>query len=164
MGREVRRVPADWTHPKDKYDNPIPMHNRSYREAAEKWVKEFKEWDAGTHPDQDGNTECRFYWEWAGAPPEEECCRPEFTSEPTHYQMYESVSEGTPISPVFATLEELAHWLADNKANAGMGRTATYEQWLSVCKAGFAPTMVTETGKDGAQIMSGVEFMGKQPR
>lgn len=34
----------------------------------------------------------------------------------THLQMYETCSEGTPISPVMATAEELAHWLADKLA------------------------------------------------
>ncbi|WP_146208404.1 M20 family metallopeptidase [Cupriavidus plantarum] len=29
----------------------------------------------------------------------------------TAYQVYENVSEGTPVSPVFASLEELMDWL-----------------------------------------------------
>ena len=29
----------------------------------------------------------------------------------THFQLYENVSDGTPTSPIFATLEELVDWL-----------------------------------------------------
>lgn len=32
------------------------------------------------------------------------------------YQLWETVSEGSPISPVFATPEELARWVSDNRA------------------------------------------------
>lgn len=70
------------------------------------------------------------------------------------YQMWETVSEGSPISPVFATPEELAHWLADSKASACGDMTATYEQWLATIHDGSAPSMAFVDGK----IMSGVEF------
>lgn len=32
----------------------------------------------------------------------------------THFQMYENVTEGTPVSPVIASAKELAEWLAKN--------------------------------------------------
>jgi len=35
----------------------------------------------------------------------------------TNFQMYETTTYGTPISPEFASPEELACWLADNKAS-----------------------------------------------
>ena len=40
MGREVRRVPPNWEHPKDEYGNYKGLHDRSFE-------KELKEWDAG---------------------------------------------------------------------------------------------------------------------
>lgn len=46
------------------------------------------------------------------------------------WQMWEDTSEGSPISPVFATPEELARWLADTGASAMGSMTATYEEWL----------------------------------
>lgn len=67
--------------------------------------------------------------------------------------MYETTSEGTPLSPVFETPEELARWLADTGASAFGSRTATYEQWLATCRAGWAPSAV---GVGGA-LLSGVE-------
>lgn len=102
MGREVRRVPANWQHPKDDNGNFIPLLD-------------------GDMP------------RW----PESEC---------THLMMYESVTEGTPISPAFETPEELAHWLTDNGADAYAGRTATYQGWLRVAKGGYAPSMVVVDG------------------
>jgi hypothetical protein len=69
------------------------------------------------------------------------------------FQMWETVSEGSPISPVFATPEELARWLADNGASSFGRDTATYEQWLKMISAGWCPTMVS----DGNGVRSGVE-------
>lgn len=71
--------------------------------------------------------------------------------------MYETTSKGTPISPVMASPEELAHWLADNRANTFANFTATYEQWLAVCRDGWAPSMVASRG----HLMSGVEFVAE---
>ena len=61
--------------------------------------------------------------------------------------MYEITSEGTPISPAFATPEELARWLSDNEAIAFAGMTATYEQWLRVANGGYAGSAVMTDGK-----------------
>ena len=70
-------------------------------------------------------------------------CMPTWAKdEATHYMMYETCTEGTPISPAFATPEELAHWLADAGASAFGNQTATYEQWLSTIKRGWAPSAV----------------------
>ena len=71
------------------------------------------------------------------------------------WQMWENVSEGSPISPVFKTPEELAKWLVDNSASSMGSQTATYEQWMSTIKMGFAPSMVMTNGK----LISGVEAM-----
>lgn len=50
--------------------------------------------------------------------------------EATGWQMWETTSEGSPISPVLSTPEELARWLADNNASAFGSWTNTYEEWL----------------------------------
>lgn len=75
-------------------------------------------------------------------------------AERTHLMMYETTSEGTPISPAFRTPEELARWLADNKASAFGSMTASYESWLEVARGGWAPSAIytPETG-----LVSGVE-------
>lgn len=60
------------------------------------------------------------------------------------FQMWETTSEGSPISPVFPTAEALARWLADTNASAFGGEGATYEQWLRVCGGGYAPSAVAD--------------------
>lgn len=99
-----------------------------------------------------------YEW-WAGDVPR----KPEPThympdwpeSERTHFMMYEDTSEGTPISPAFATAEELARWLADTGASAFAGYTATYDQWLATIRRGSAISVVMENGV----LKSGVEAM-----
>lgn len=73
----------------------------------------------------------------------------------TGWCMYETTSEGTPISPVFETPEALARWLADTGASSFGHMTATYEQWLRTAQAGWAPSAVVT----GGEFQSGVEFV-----
>ena len=72
------------------------------------------------------------------------------------WQMWEDVSEGSPISPIFKKPEELARWLADNGASAMGSQTATYEQWLKMIKVGSSPSGAMIGGK----MMTGVEAVG----
>jgi hypothetical protein len=76
----------------------------------------------------------------------------------TGWCMYETTSEGTPISPVLETPEALAHWLADTGASAFGGMTATYEQWLRTVQAGWAPSAVMV----GNVLAPGVEFVARE--
>lgn len=70
------------------------------------------------------------------------------------FQMWETTSEGSPISPVFETAEKLAHWLADNNASAFGGDGASYETWLAMIGRGWAPSAVFTSDKG---LRSGVE-------
>lgn len=66
------------------------------------------------------------------------------------WQMWETVSEGSPISPPFATAEELARWLGQHKRSDG-----TEAQWLAMIKGGgWAMSGVIDNGR----LMTGVEF------
>lgn len=59
------------------------------------------------------------------------------------YQIWETVSEGSPISPVFATPEELARHMTGRKWGGDTG--STYEAWLKFINGpGWAPTMVMD--------------------
>lgn len=61
------------------------------------------------------------------------------------YQMWETVSEGSPVSPTFAAPEELARWLVEN--DTSITRDSTYEQWLAmITGGGYAPSMVFTPG------------------
>lgn len=158
MGREVRKVPAAWEHPKDERGRSKPLYDDSFAHAAREWMDKAMAWDSGdvTDSDRKYRDEYPFYWQWSGGPPKEEYYRPEWTdAERTHFQMYETVSEGTPISPPMESPEALAHWLADSGANAGAGETASYEAWLRVCNGGYAPSMVITNG----HIQNGVEAL-----
>jgi hypothetical protein len=74
----------------------------------------------------------------------------------THYQMYETCTEGTPISPVMETPEALAQWLVDNEASSFANMTATYEQWLTVCKGQSSVSAAINMGT--GEMISGVEL------
>lgn len=49
------------------------------------------------------------------------------------YQLWETVTEGSPQSPVFDTPEKLAAWCVDN-ATMFAGRKGTYEEWLDLIR------------------------------
>src|SRR5579864_6349431 len=105
MGREIRRVPPGWEHPRDERGNYKPMFDRSLEEAAAEWKSGYGAWEPAAHEGQQ-------YWEYAGNPPDPECYRPDWPEETrTAWQVYETVSEGTPVSPVFLDQEEMVRWL-----------------------------------------------------
>lgn len=59
------------------------------------------------------------------------------------YQIWETVSEGSPISPVFATPEELASHMAGTRWGADKG--TPYETWLAFINGpGWAPSLVSD--------------------
>lgn len=171
MGREVRRVPADWQHPTDERGNFIPLYGRSYSQALADWNLCNQKWQEGLQedwkpnaseklfkPKEGGALECEAYTDWDGPQPRAADYMPDWPADQrTHLMMYEDTSEGTPISPAFATPEELARWLADNGASSFGSMTASYEQWLSVARGGWAPSMVIDSG----HMMSGVEAMAR---
>lgn len=90
--------------------------------------------------------------------PEDERAAEEWTSmEPPDgdgYQIWETVSEGSPISPVFATPEDLARHMAGKAWGADEG--SSYETWMKFINGpGWAPSMVMDengirTGADAA--------------
>lgn len=139
MGREVRRVPASWEHPQKENGDYQPLYDESWEEAVAEWKAGYAKWEA------DGARGGEF-WEY-DSPPDRDYYRPRWTdAERTHFQMYETVSEGTPISPPMESVEALARWLADNGASACAGDTATYEQWLRMCQVGWAPSFAVIDG------------------
>lgn len=158
MGREVRRVPKNWEHPKKGNGHYQPMHDRCFKAEAEEWDRANALWRNGEHPDQlDGSAakyNCEHFEDWDGERPDSRYYMPNWPdAERTHLQMYECTSAGTPISPVMETPEELAQWLVDNNASSFASQTASYEAWLRVAKGGWAPSAVAVAG----EVKSGVE-------
>ena len=120
MGREIRMVPPHWEHPRFTEDNALrredvgeyrACYDEVYEDEADKWVADCVLWAEGKHPNQ--SERYRYYWEYASVP-DEMTCRPRFTEEPTWFQAYQTVSEGTPTTPPFATREELVDYLVEN--------------------------------------------------
>lgn len=156
MGREVRRVPADWQHPLDETTGRFkPLLGCDFEESLREWNDENEKWSRGEFPEHAGEESLRMsYSEWNGDQPKRCDYMPTWPAEQrTHLMMYEDTSEGTPISPAFATPEELARWLVDNNASAFGSSTGTYEGWLRVARGGWALSMVATA--DG--ITSGVD-------
>lgn len=176
MGREIRRVPPNWQHPKTNRPNHLlgvmeesyqPMYDRAFAPAMREWIEEWEAWERGERPDY-CTEESRdlSYWEWAGGPPHPEYYRPGWKPEEmTWWQVYETVSEGTPVTPAFATQQELVDYLAehgdflDQKRRAEGNSIMRCTPWpraeaeAFVFGDGWAPSMVMAGGK----LMSGTE-------
>lgn len=160
MEREVRMVPADWQHPKNERGF-IPLLGGNFEQRAAEWDEGLLKWAEGLRSDYDGgwkplgDIESQTFEEWDGDRPVPEDYMPTFPEgTATHLMMYETVTEGTPISPAFATPEQLAHWLATTNASACGDEGASYEGWLRVCQGGYAPGMVF----DASGLRSGVDL------
>jgi hypothetical protein len=164
MGRTIRMVPGDWKHPVNDHGYFIPLLDGPFSKRLAEWELGNEKWSQGFSDDYSGGWRKKdekyksmSFEEWNGKKPIPEDYMPEWKpEEKTHLMMYEDTTEGTPISPSFATPEELAKWLFDNKASSFGDRTASYEEWLAVCKSGWAPSAVIS--KNG--LVSGVEFIG----
>jgi hypothetical protein len=87
-------------------------------------------------------------WEWEEPPTGE------------GWQLWETVSEGSPISPVFETPEELARWMSSPAYRWGVssGSKIAYEHALAFVKEGWAPTLV-RTAEHGGE--TGEQYIGR---
>jgi hypothetical protein len=166
MGREIRRVPANWEHPRETNPNDKrgmglhPMHGENFQKALAKWNHENDLWQKGQHERQLDKSLSNYglagYSEYAGDQPKQEDYVPYTEEEATHFQMYETITEGTPVTPVFATLQELEDYLVNVGEMAGTKYNEKYsrEGAHAFCQSGWAPSMVY-TPATG--MISGVE-------
>jgi hypothetical protein len=153
MGREIRRVPGDWQHPKYsadeiRYDHQRdayhPMFDTPFSVAMDEWYAGWKK-DGQAHIDDHG------------APPDPAYYRDrDWTiEEATHYAVYETVSEGTPVTPAFATKAELIDHLVahgdawdEKRGNGGWDRAAA-ERFVD---REWAPSMMVMHTQGGTTI------------
>jgi hypothetical protein len=152
MGREIRMVPPNWEHPRDDHGHFQPMYDKTFADAAKGWKTEFAEWESGKRPDycEDAESRALEFWEWHGGPPDRVYYRPYKSEDATWFQLWETVSEGTPVSPPFATREELADYLAvhgdywdHSRGNGGWGKAAAD----AFVKVGWAPSLMVAHGE-----------------
>ncbi len=78
--------------------------------------------------------------------------RPDWTqAEMTHYQLYENVSEGTPVSPAFATEDELINYLVEYGdfwgSYRGEPNRYSREAAESAVRGGYTPSFAVVNGK-----------------
>ena len=146
MGREIRRVPPNWEHPLAEDGDYVPMQNRTYAQTINEWNEGSQQWKKGEHERQLSKPElyARYpnYEDFWGPPPEpdDDTLRPEYDQEPTWYQVYETVTEGTPVTPPFATQHELVSYLIDHE----YGNRRQIEAFVN---EGWAPTLASIDGK-----------------
>lgn len=136
MGREIRKVPKGWEHPKNDDGNYKPMYDELYIDALNEWLTNHNLWLKGKHPDQP--REYKYYAEWDGDAPWVDYYRPSFDLPADHFQIYETVSEGTPTSPVFASKDEMSIWL--------VGEGYSEEAAKGFCEMEWAPSMAISEG------------------
>ncbi len=161
MGREIRKVPPNWEHPKtDRYsdDSYQPMYDRTFATEATEWKAAFAKWEAGERPEHcTGHYRDVEYWEWDQAPPDRSYYRPYSDEEATWFQVYETVSEGTPVTPPFATKEELVDYLAthgdfwDQKRGHGPWDRANAEKFVGV---GWAPSLIVTRSATSTEVLA----------
>lgn len=167
MGREIRMVPPNWEHPK-KYDGRYqPMYNRTFKESVKDWLDGFKKWYNGERSEENRGFE---YWEYEGNPPDRDYYVPEWDVEPTWYQVYETVSEGTPVTPPFETKEELIDYLVEHGDFWYQGDIAkqgysdfrskySREAATAFIASESAPSFIVTNDKNGISIKQGIECL-----
>jgi hypothetical protein len=137
MGREIRRVPANWEHPKNGNGKHQPMYYRFYGDALNEWLDNKTKWDNGTHHDliEDPSLKEKYpnYADWSGEAPNKKYYRQvEFSEDDlTHIQLYENVTEGTPMTPVFKAdeFEKLCEYASKNCYIFGHQK-ASKDDWM----------------------------------
>lgn len=151
MGRELKRVPLgfDWALNKPwwgyiyKYISNLPTIECGACDGEGRSSYPMRDW---SKPDENGTYYCQFCSLGDAYIPKIE------PPEGEGYQIWETVSEGSPISPVFATPEELARHMETTRWGADRG--TSYESWLKFIHGpGWAPSMVMTDGV----IQNGVE-------
>lgn len=181
MGREVRMVPPNWEHPK-REDNKSyhPIFDRTYKQELDEWLQNFD------RIRKNGPSEGDYYetfeeWLCDNPPPSSiDYYRPYEDSEATWVQVYETVSEGTPVTPPFATKKELVDYLVNHgdfwqqrrwrekndplekRRNALIGQPEKpgygREYAERFVESGWVPTGIMTTKKDGSvDIKMGIE-------
>jgi hypothetical protein len=184
MGREIRMVPANWEHPKrnkEVYpykDGYEPMFERNFEDRFKEWLDDFDKYRASGFSEREKEYYPNGLADWLqdeGSPPDPKTFANYKRDECTWVQMYETVSEGTPVSPAYATKEELIAYLAENgdfwdqerckrpdwetlwggkRGVSGWGM----ERAEAFVNAGWAPSFIVQNGKfqDGVSAMSNI--------
>ena len=155
MGREIRRVPADWEHPKDVRGHYQPMFDRTHQQAVSEWDDDCY---AFIHdPEEQAKAKqagCASCADWHGdRPDDDDYYRPEWPEGTAiAYQVYETVSEGTPTSPVFNSKVNLRAWL--------IGQGHSEDATDKFIEMEWAPSMIVSAR---AGVVMGIDSLNEVP-
>ncbi len=124
MGREVKRVPLDFDYPQGKvwYGYQIGFCNDEYEEGCER-CREFAR-VMGIPMKTYGYEDIKPCPDW----------RKHYKVDPPTgegYQLWETTSEGSPVSPVFKAAEDLAAWCEKN-ATVFADIKVSAKEWLKM--------------------------------
>ena len=153
MSREIRRVPKNWKHPKNSYGNYEPLCDdyigslKYYKEEVDRFIEQM------TEVIESGDV--KIYDTLFETPKEaydylteDEITPPNiynYMPEGKWYQLFEGVSEGTPLSPPFATKDELINWLTNN--NDFWGNKWNKESAEDIVNSEYAPSGIVSGGE-----------------
>lgn len=137
LNRKVRRVPQDYEPSRDTRGGGYqPCFDRFYVPTVKQWLADREAWENGTHPDR-GDRDYSFE-EWDGNGPDPDYYYPG-EAWPTDaimgIRMYETTTEGTPISAWYPDTDEGREAMARELATDGVGGTSdgfTIDDWRSV--------------------------------
>jgi hypothetical protein len=147
LSRGIRRVPLRYEHPKrERFDYRTmqyvesyqPVFERFYVPAVREWLAGWEQWQKGEHPDQQREDPPEYsYEEWEGKGPDPDFYYPG-EAWPDDAEMgicmYESITEGTPISGVYPDTAAGRHDMAAELATGDTSITShfTAQDWLDV--------------------------------
>lgn len=172
MGREIRQVPPNWEHPTttDRWGNTgfQSMHDECFDARFELWLADFDRIRRGDLTDIERECYPRGLADWLldeGQPVDPKYYRPWKDEEATWFQVWETVSEGSPVTPPFATKEELVDYLvkhgdfwSQKRMQPGYSREAA-ERF--VMDTGWAPSMIVHHDSSGnVTIAQGIDALG----
>lgn len=121
MGREIRRVPENWDHPKnyngkyksllDDYVGDLKYFKENVDSFIEHMIEVIKKGNVKIYSTEYfSSKEVYDYYEEIKAPDINN-----YMPNGEWYQLFQNVSEGYPLSPPFETKQELIEWLTNNK-------------------------------------------------
>jgi hypothetical protein len=135
MGRELKRVPLDFNWPINKtwkgYENPYTYHDCAFCKNGYKPGTDRKDLIFCDYCEGSGQQYCdekyrKLHEEWAPIdPPVGE-----------GYQLWQTTGEGSPVSPVFKTLDELCNYAEKNCTTFGSSR-APATAWKKMLENDF---------------------------
>lgn len=155
MSREIRRVPIDWEHPRQR------CHHSPWKGGCDDSLANGGECYASLYDQTWAEAMAEYRRDPAdydNMPPNPLYYRPDFGETATAFQVYETVSEGSPVSPVFETEDALLDWLVNDGSGLGIGGSKmplTREQAERFVHDTYAPSMIYS---NATGFVSGLEL------